>query len=462
MERVITAPDLDRLLLHFREGWLNASPPTLAVREALDELFASVARLRPLRKDAELKSIWLILPRGAIEDFGDYEDMLSYGEVESYEEYVSEWKRRYPEEKVWRRLLLEEDGNGRFRGVRVDKRFIVSADLAQDPPARDYLEEATIECCGMLAKLAGESMELLVDGLYNDMVASLLPYWRRTGVVPRSAVLSSTSEEGLWGRDEIGDSEINSLRHAVEAGASDSRRIGRLARLTGNDFLRACAAGYAACGYDMCGNDGKELDLVGLYMKYADGRDEGLTGKGNGLCGGPGINLDDPDEWDAWYFDANRRGGHPWEVCRGGNSTHVSLQVCHDKETEWYLRMTGREGEIGGQGGSRGYYYTVGGKAWTRAAESVRFYLALRDAGLPVILDDAEAILARFEGTDLVGIVPRTVAPVYCSDIFPGDLGTILDFINVYDEDMESFGNSITWFPEEPAELEAIDPERHA
>ena len=454
MESIITAPDFDRMLLHFKEGWLNAQSPTVAVRDALDELFAVVARLRPLENNSELKAIWLVLPRGDIRDFGDYEDMLAYGEIGSYEEFVSEWKWRYPEERVWRRLLL--DDSGRFRGVRVDDRFIVSADLSQDPPVGDYLEETTVECCRLLAKLAQESMELLSDGLYNSMVESSLPYWRRIGFVSRSAIWSTSSEGRQWGRGEISNREITELRRAVEDGASDERRVGRITRITGNDFLRACALGYAACGYDLLDSDGKELGPVGLYMRYADGRDEGLTGRGDGLHGGPGIDLDSPDEWDAWYFDESRRGGHPWEVCRGGNSTHVSLYVRHDQDIAPYLRATGRKSEIGNRDGRYGYYYAVNGKAWTRATESVRFFLALRDAGIPVVLDDAEAILARFEGTDLVGIVPRTVTPQYCDSLFPAELGTILDFINIYDDDMDAFGGCITWLPEEPAELEAV------
>ena len=97
--------------------------------------------------------------------------------------------------------------------------------------------------------------------------------------------------------------------------------------MTGNDFLAACALGYEACGYDVCGNDGERLLLDELYIRYADGRDEGLTGKGSGLFSGPGIDLSSPEAWEAWFFDRTRRGGHPWEVCRGGNSTHVSLVV---------------------------------------------------------------------------------------------------------------------------------------
>ena len=98
-----------------------------------------------------------------------------------------------------------------------------------------------------------------------------------------------------------------------------------------------------------------------------------------------------------------------------------------------------------------GYYFIVAGKH--RAAEAVNFYIALHDAGFPVLLDDADEILARFEGTDYVGIVPHAVTPKYCENLFPAKYGRVIDFMNIYSEEMEQFGDQIEWIPEERAEL---------
>jgi hypothetical protein len=102
---------------------------------------------------------------------------------------------------------------------------------------------------------------------------------------------------------------------------------------------------------------------------------------------------------------------------------------------------------------SGGYYYVVSGDSWTRAVEAVKFYLALKDQDLPVILDRADAILRRFRGEDYVGIVPHTTFPSYCCGLFPEEYGTILDFMHVYREDMESYGDQIKWLPEECRDL---------
>lgn len=439
------------MLMHFREGWLNTSSPTLAVREALDTLLDVVADLAPSDRNAELRYLWLVLPRGTIEDFGDFEELLECRACESYEEFVGEWRLRYPDELVWRRLIVED--SGRFRSVRVDKRFVVSADLAQDPPERDYLEDATVECCRMLAQIAEESIRLVYEGSYNRMVEISLPYRRRTGVVRRSAIWAAFPEDRERTRCGITDDEVRELASIIESGENDRRRIGRLARMTGNDFLRACALGYEACGHKLYGKDGERLGPRELYMRYADGRDEGLTGLGDGLHSGPGIDLGSEDAWDEWYSDESRIGGHPWEVCRGGNSTHVSLYVEHDREDRRLAKLTGRSDEIDSEEGKEGYYFGVAGESWTRSTESVRFFLALKKAGLPVVLADAEAMLMRYEGRDLVGIVPETVVPAYCSGMFPAECGRILDFMHVYDEDIDAYGDSIRWLPEEPAEL---------
>lgn len=167
-----------------------------------------------------------------------------------------------------------------------------------------------------------------------------------------------------------------------------------------------------------------------LYLKYADGRDEGLTGTGHGLNEGPGIDFDYAKAWDSWYFGA-RVGGHPWEVIRGGNSTHVSLYVRHDKSTGWYFEVAGKH----------------------RPFESVSFYTALSAAGLPVFLYDAKEILARFDGGDYIGIVPHSIIPKYCEEMFPDTYGRVIDFMHVFDEELKKYGKDIIWLPEDEAKL---------
>ena len=75
----LVAPDIDSLLNCFERGFLNPSAPSEALCKAMDPLFEMLREMAPLRKNDEAKAIWVTIPRGSIEDFGSYEDMLEWG-----------------------------------------------------------------------------------------------------------------------------------------------------------------------------------------------------------------------------------------------------------------------------------------------------------------------------------------------------------------------------------------------
>ncbi|MBO5306978.1 MAG: hypothetical protein J6C40_03135 [Lentisphaeria bacterium] len=148
-----------------------------------------------------------------------------------------------------------------------------------------------------------------------------------------------------------------------------------------------------------------------LYLKHADGRDEGLRD----------IDENSPEAFRQWLKNRNQ-SGHPWEVCRGGNSTHVSLFV---SKTE------------------NGFYFTVDGKSWARSIESIKFYLALHRLGMPVKINKGKRLAERLLGKNKVGIVPEGVFPRYCESLFPGE--EILDFINLPYENREQLAAKCNW-----------------
>ena len=134
------------------------------------------------------------------------------------------------------------------------------------------------------------------------------------------------------------------------------------------------------------------------------------------------IDGEDPDAFREWLDNPHRGGGHPWEVCRGGNSTHVSLNVQHD---------------------DKGYYLWLSGSSWGRTVETIKFYIALTKAGLPVYLSDAEMLVDRLRETEKIGIVPKGVFPRYCSSYFPDE--DIIDYINLPYEKREDLLPFCVW-----------------
>lgn len=450
----LVAPDVDALLRFFDRRDTNPTAPSPLLLVALGPLFEALSPLAPLDKDGEAKAVWLRIPRGTIEDYDTFEDMRQWGEVESYEEYEARWLEEYPEELSWYRLVavqsFEPDGKLRYVGIGLGNETIVSMLMGERSPYDQmgrYEEAAACRLCSLILPAVRESMALLAGGSYNQMVATSLPYQFRVGVIRRRDLWEAEPDVRVGDYDGLSEESVRAFRELVESGVNSSDKIGRIRDFTANDFFRACRLGYESVGKE-CGH----LEPSELYLRYADGRDEGLTGKGHGLNEGSGIDFDDSKAWDEWYFRRPQRGGHPWEVVPGGNSTHVELYVSHDqRKLEWRFRLgeiTEEEYERGLE--DAGYYFVIAGKH--RQFEAVGFYLALSRAGLPVVIRDAEQLLARLDGTDWIGVVPHHVFPRYCEGLFPDEYGKIIDFTHAFKGE-DTWFDQIVWLPEEEADI---------
>ena len=445
----LTAPKIDRLLRCFEDDYLNPTFMTPKLAAAMEPMFYLMNDLAPLSKNNEAKSIWIQIPRGDIGDFDSFDDLKEYGEVETYEEYESMWKEEYPNAVCWYELMILEsfnrDGSLFFRAVRLGNHTVINAITEErNDELKNCPENSAIELCSLILPAVSDAMDKIRKGTYNMEVESGLPYQFRTGVIRRAAIWEKDTENKKWALDGLSLEKIEELRNLLSE--NDVMRIGRLSRMTANDFYNACSIGYKACGYE---DDG--LSPIDQYYRHADGRDEGLSSRGQGVSSGPGIDPNSPDAWDEWFFDRNRFGGHPWEVCRGGSFTHLSLFVMHDQdELEWKIQS----GEISAEDVERhprGYYFIVAGTH--RIFEAVNFYTALRRAGLPVLLSAGNEILARLDGTDYVGIVSYNSTWRECEELIPESYGSVIDFMHVYNDEMEKYGNQIEWIPEEAAHL---------
>ena len=114
-----------------------------------------------------------------------------------------------------------------------------------------------------------------------------------------------------------------------------------------------------------------------MYKRLADGRHEGLVE----------LPPESADAFNQWYH-SGRDGGHPWEVYRGGNTTHIDLGVT-EKAGGWSVFLRG--------------------SSTSRMAETIRIALALEKEGLPVEIHDAEELRSRLLGMDNMGIIPKFI-----------------------------------------------------
>ena len=94
-------------------------------------------------------------------------------------------------------------------------------------------------------------------------------------------------------------------------------------------------------------------------------------------------------DWIDGKHPKKTPGGHPWEIKRGGNTTHIDLSVSrpayHEKE---------------------GFVVALRGRSCGRLKETICMFLAIYEAGLPIKIDDPEGIYKRLLGQDNIGIVP--------------------------------------------------------
>lgn len=400
--RKITAPQVMHSI-----DWLKHAKPTVFTEESyrlLDVLFEKLKAIAPVPgAHNDRKEFWLYADRGPIEDFGDYEGLKTDEMVRNYEEFEEWWKGEFPDEKEWFNFVaVEEEG---YRVVCLGQKVIIHT-----YPQREIGFYDVTDIVQWLIDSVDDVVEQLKAGTYNQTVNAELPARHRTGTIRRAdywEIFPELKEEYF---ENISQEDVDEFLMLMESHDDKLYPEDRIQNMTANMFYGYCSMGYKANNYkDLEGKTPKEQ-----YYRHADGRDEGLKD----------INADSSEAFYAWLTDKNRYGGHPWEVCRGGNSTHISLRVMHD------------EG---------GYWLSLDGSSHGRSIETAKFYLALIRAGLPVHLWEGKEIADRIKGEAKIGIVPQGVLPCYCDNWFPGE--TVLDFMNLDYDRPEEVAAKTVWQP---------------
>ena len=154
---------------------------------------------------------------------------------------------------------------------------------------------------------------------------------------------------------------------------------------------------------------------------FADGRDDGLFN----------VPLDDAAAFAEWrnqkgpYYEFN--GHHTWEILPSGSVEYsMHLQVMKSPN---------------------GFYYGLSGSTLHRSKDTIHSYLAMRKTGLPVKIYDGMKMAARFEETDVIGIVPQGRSTSYIDRIMQYEI--IMDAIHLSDgeKSMQVAAKAI-WRPE--------------
>lgn len=167
----------------------------------------------------------------------------------------------------------------------------------------------------------------------------------------------------------------------VEDGCFNKAEFTEIATMTAADYFNYCRIAYLAGKRD---DEDVDVSLSGreMYARYADGRHEGLLD----------IDPESADEFAAWIDGKHPQrtvGGHPWEIKRGGNTTHIDLTVSRPSPYR-----------------KEGFKVELRAESTSRLAEMLRMALSLHNAGLPFSIAEPEAVRNRLLAEDNIGIVP--------------------------------------------------------
>lgn len=207
------------------------------------------------------------------------------------------------------------------------------------------------------------------------------PLDRRLGYISNALVRVSLPD--MYRIDKkLGKANCKKFIKLVEEGYFHKNENYTVNTLTANKFFEYCKIAYIAAAEKPDYID-KSLTGKEMYQRYADGRHEGLLD----------IDPNSKKEFANWLDGKHPKktsGGHPWEIKRGGNTTHINLYV---SRPSFHLNES--------------FEITLAGASIGRLNETVRMFLAIHDAGLPITIADPEGIRKRILAQDNVGIIPK-------------------------------------------------------
>jgi hypothetical protein len=198
-------------------------------------------------------------------------------------------------------------------------------------------------------------------------------------------------------------------------------------RLTAGVYFNYCRIAYLANPEKFKGEMKEGMSGLEMYKRWADGRDGGLSK----------LPLDSPEALREWYDDKARMGSHPWEIYRGGNSTHIDLAIIRERDA-WKIEVIAFSS--------------------TRLAETCRIALALHKANLPFELAHGDSYKKRLLAEDYIGVLPEDDPITYGWHQFPKefDVADCIHYSWFKDEKNQSLlpmaqiKSLITWFPIRP------------
>ena len=360
---MMSAIKFDCLLRTCKNRNLNASGYGPLAKGKINELYDLLDPIEPISND-EYKVLYFSV--GNV-NFKEYKKVNAEEDLDVKEMYQY-YKEDYPEKVKYYKLISTKYRN--FRTISINTTNIICSDMDK----KDYFEDYWLcELLDFLIIKVRECVKMLKRGTYNEYINNNYSYRSRFGVIKRNDywklypdtyddLLNCISKEEIdYFLDNVGKKETN-----------------RIKDMTAGKYYNCVGLIYKNLGYEIEGRSDKEL-----YLKYADGRDEGLRD----------IDENNPSEFENWYTNREHCGGHPWEILRGHSFYRVNVYPEKDEN---------------------GYYIYINGRTILRKIEIALIFNVFRKNNIPIVIDDYEILTEAFKGNDYLGIVPSFVLPLMC------------------------------------------------
>jgi hypothetical protein len=206
------------------------------------------------------------------------------------------------------------------------------------------------------------------------------PLHHRYGIVPNAFIRASLPDVYRLDK-ELGKGRTRKLVRLVEEGFFFKTENTEISSMTAADYFKYCKIAYLA-GKRKQDTVDESLSGREMYRRYADGRHDGLMD----------IDPASEQEFADWIDGKHRKrkgGGHPWEIKRGGNTTHIDLTVS---------RLSSYR--------QKGFKVELRCESIARMVETMRMFLAIHEAKLPISIANPEGIRKRLLAQDNIGIIP--------------------------------------------------------
>ena len=398
-------------------------------QHALLYLFHLTDQIAPVGRDNR-REFWITAKRGSVEDFQPY-----YDEDVTEEELAEAMQEQYSKEEYWYKFVSVQHTNCRkeeFFGVLLNGKPVLSL----NDPCEDKNPFNAIELIDWLIQMATNVLDRLRGDTYNAEIQEKLPDDYKYGVISRKEYWDIYPEDRADYRSAFKEWQIKDFLRCKDEFSADYIPENCVQHMTVRDFYEACAVCYKTVRMEQHVRfpfkDSKDEHLYyngttpkELYYMFADGRDDGLSN----------VPLDDAAAFAEWrnqkgpYYEFN--GHHPWEILPSSSVEYsMHLQVMKSPS---------------------GFYYGLSGSTFRRSKDTIHSYLAMRKAGLPVKIYDGLKMAARFEETDVIGIVPQGRSTSYVDRIMQYE---IMDAVHLSDdENPERVAAKAIWQPETECKL---------